>query len=68
MTQFLAMGGYAWYVWMAYGALALCVLVESASVRARHRRAAEHARAAGPTPAAPTPRFHPPAGDPAQRA
>jgi heme exporter protein D len=66
MTEFLAMGGYAWYVWMSYGAVALVVLIESFALRARLRRAAAHARATGVTPAAPTPRFHPPAGDSAQ--
>jgi heme exporter protein D len=39
MSEFLAMGGYAWYVWMAYGAAALVVAVEIAALRARRRRA-----------------------------
>ena len=39
MADFFAMGGYAWYVWMAYGAVALVVGVEIAAVRARRRRA-----------------------------
>jgi len=44
MSQFFAMGGYAWYVWMAYGAVALVLAVEIAAVRARRRRAFELAR------------------------
>ena len=28
MSDFLAMGGYAWYVWMAYGAVALAIGIE----------------------------------------
>ena len=39
MSEFLAMGGYAWYVWMAYGACALAVVIEIAAVRARRKRA-----------------------------
>ena len=44
MLDFLAMGGYAWYVWMAYGAVALVVGVEIAVVRARRRRAFDELR------------------------
>jgi heme exporter protein D len=44
MSEFFAMGGYAWYVWMAYGAVALVLAVEIAAVRARRRRAFELAR------------------------
>lgn len=44
MSEFLAMGGYAWYVWMAYGAAALAVVIEIAAVRARRRRAFEQLR------------------------
>lgn len=50
MTDFLAMGGYAWYVWMAYGAAALVVALEVAAVRAKRRRALETLRmSAAPT-------------------
>jgi heme exporter protein D len=50
MSEFLAMGGYAWYVWMAYGATALAVGIEIAAVRARRRRAfAELRMSAEPT-------------------
>ena len=41
MSEFLAMGGYAWYVWMSYGAAAVAVIIEVAAVRARRRRAIE---------------------------
>jgi heme exporter protein D len=44
MLEFFAMGGYAWYVWMAYGAVALVLAVEVALVRARRRRAFEELR------------------------
>ena len=44
MLDFLAMGGYAWYVWMAYGAVALVVGIEIAVVRARRRRAFDELR------------------------
>lgn len=39
MSEFFAMGGYAWYVWMAYGAAALAIVVEIVAVRARRQRA-----------------------------
>ena len=49
MSEFLAMGGYAWYVWMSYGAAAVTVVVEIAAVRARRKRAFEELRmSAGP--------------------
>jgi heme exporter protein D len=44
MADFFAMGGYAWYVWMAYGAVALALAVEIAAVRARRRRALDELR------------------------
>jgi heme exporter protein D len=39
MSEFFAMGGYAWYVWMAYGAVAVALAAEVVAVRARRRRA-----------------------------
>ena len=39
MSAFFAMGGYAWYVWMAYGAAALAIGIEIVAVRARRQRA-----------------------------
>jgi heme exporter protein D len=59
MSAFLAMGGYAWYVWMSYGAVALVVAVEAISVRARRRRALAAARAFGNRTTLPSPRFDP---------
>ena len=44
MAEFFAMGGYAWYVWMAYGAVALVVGIEIVTVRARRRRAFDELR------------------------
>ena len=44
MSDFFAMGGYAWYVWMSYGAGALAVIIEVAAVRTRRRRAFEQLR------------------------
>ena len=68
MSDFLAMGGYAWYVWMSYGAVALVVLVESLAVLAWLRRAIDLARTTAVAPAAPTPRFDAAAGDPVRGA
>jgi len=44
MAEFFAMGGYAWYVWMAYGAVALAIIVEILAVRARRKRAFDELR------------------------
>jgi len=46
MNEFLAMGGYAFYVWGAYGVAALVVAAEIVSVRARRRAALADARLA----------------------
>jgi len=52
MSELLAMGGYAWYVWMSYGAAAIAVIVEVAALRSRRKRAFDDLRmtsaAAGP--------------------
>lgn len=37
MTEWLAMGGYAYYVWSSYGMLALLLIVELALLRRRRR-------------------------------
>jgi heme exporter protein D len=50
MNEFLAMGGYAWYVWMSYGACALAIVLEVAAVRARRRRALDDLRMSTPEP------------------
>jgi len=39
VAEFIAMGGYAPYIWGSYAVVALCMLVESLVVRARQRRA-----------------------------
>lgn len=44
MSEFLAMGGYAWYVWMSYGAAALAIGIEIVTVRTRRRRAFDELR------------------------
>ena len=56
MSEFIAMGGYAWYVWMSYGAAAIAVIVEVATLRARRRRAIDELRMSGALAAAPTTR------------
>lgn len=38
--DFLAMNGYGFYVWSAYGVTALCIVIEVANLRARARAAA----------------------------
>ena len=52
MSAFLAMGGYAWYVWMSYGAVALALIIETAVVRARRKRALEELRMMTPASSA----------------
>jgi heme exporter protein D len=55
MSEFLAMGGYAWYVWMSYGAVALAVIAEITAVRARRKRAlAELRMSLGASPRSPS--------------
>jgi len=44
MSEFLAMGGYGFYVWSAYGVAALAIALEVISVRARWRAAKKQAR------------------------
>ncbi len=48
MSDFFAMGGYGWYVWMSYGACALALAIEVALVRTRRRRALEELRMSTP--------------------
>jgi heme exporter protein CcmD len=60
------MGGYAWYVWMSYGAVALVVAIETMAVRAHHRHAVDHARTERVVSPPPAPRFDPATGDSAQ--
>ena len=44
MSEFLAMGGYAFYVWGAYGVTALVLLAEVVAVRSRLSAARAAAR------------------------
>jgi len=46
MTEFLAMGGYAFYVWGSYGVTAFVLAVEVMAVRARRRASLAEARLA----------------------
>jgi heme exporter protein D len=48
MMEFLAMGGYAFYVWGSFGATALIIAAEVLAVRARRRAALVLARATSP--------------------
>lgn len=48
MTDFLAMGGYAFYVWSAYGITTLVVVVEVLALRGRRKAALEEARLSMP--------------------
>ena len=46
-SEFFAMGGYGWYVWMSYGVCAAVMVAEPLLARRRHRRALEEAAEAG---------------------
>ena len=46
LGDFLAMGGYALYVWGSYGMTALVVAIELAALRARRVRAMDELRRA----------------------
>jgi heme exporter protein D len=48
MTEFFAMGGYAFYVWGAYGVTALIIVIEVLAVRARRRAALDEAQLTTP--------------------
>ena len=48
MSEFFHMGGYAFYVWGAFGITTLILIIEVMSVRSRRRRALEEARLATP--------------------
>ena len=45
MSEFLAMGGYGFYVWGSYGVAALAIALEVIGVRARLRAAKKQAAA-----------------------
>jgi heme exporter protein D len=44
MSEFFAMGGYAFFIWTAYGVAALLIMLEIVNVRARYKRALHLAR------------------------
>ena len=46
MSSFLAMNGYGFYVWSAYGVAALALAIELVGLRSRRRAALEEARLA----------------------
>ena len=48
MIEFLTMGGYAFYVWMAYGVTALAIVLEIVSLRGRARRTLRDAHSSLP--------------------
>jgi heme exporter protein D len=48
-SDFFAMGGYALYVWLAYGVTAACMLVEPVLVVRRCRRALRDATRGAPS-------------------
>jgi heme exporter protein D len=50
LDGFLAMGGYALYVWGSYGMTALLVVAEIVALRARRRRAVDELRRARSAP------------------
>ena len=39
MSEFFAMGGYAWYVWGSYGVTFLCLLIEIVVLLKREAKA-----------------------------
>ncbi len=41
LSEFLAMGGYGFYVWVSFGATALCLIGEVVLVRRRHAAVAD---------------------------
>jgi heme exporter protein D len=44
VSEFFAMGGYAFYVWGSFGATALVMVIEVALIRARRRELIEELR------------------------
>ena len=45
MSEWLAMGGYAWFVWGSYGVTLAVIVIEIVGVGARKRRALAAAQA-----------------------
>jgi heme exporter protein D len=44
MIEFLAMNGYGFYIWSAYGVAAIVLALEVSALRSRRRAAFEEAR------------------------
>jgi heme exporter protein D len=44
LDEFLAMGGYALYVWGSYAVVAICMVIEVIAVRGGYKRCVETAR------------------------
>jgi heme exporter protein D len=42
VSEFLAMGGYGFYVWISFGITAICMLSELMVVRYRYSEALKH--------------------------
>ena len=60
MSEFLHMGGYAFYVWTAYGAAFVVLALNLAAPILRRRRLVRERMAAVPHPAAPAAGSSPP--------
>ena len=45
-SEFFAMGGYGFYVWISFGATAVCMVWEVVVLRHRHKMAAKREAAA----------------------
>ena len=61
MSEFLHMGGYAFYVWTAYGAAFVVLALNLAAPIRRRRRLVRERAAAAASPAARAPGSPPPA-------
>jgi heme exporter protein CcmD len=48
MIEFLAMKGYGFYIWSAYGVAALAIALELSSLRSRRKAVTEEARLTAP--------------------
>jgi heme exporter protein CcmD len=44
MIEFLAMNGYGFYIWSAYGVTAIVLMLELSALRSRRRAVLEEAR------------------------
>ena len=51
MSTFLAMNGYGFYIWSAYGVAALAIVVEVLLLRSQRKAGLAQARSTAPEPA-----------------